>query len=137
MEPNHNSFNGASELPQPQEVPSGMPKEHMSAAPEHAPSPQPSSPQPGAPMQAVPSTPQYTPPMPDPAAMVSPVVGGAIGQQLIADDTDLIEKEWVIKAKAIVAHTKDDPYRQNEEMTKMKADYLKTRYNKDLKGSEG
>lgn len=51
----------------------------------------------------------------------------------IADDNDLIEKEWVVKAKQIVAATKDDPYRQNIEMSKFKADYIKKRYNKDIK----
>lgn len=54
----------------------------------------------------------------------------------IADDTDLIEKEWVIKAKHIVAQTAQDPYLQNKEMSKVKADYLKKRYNKDLKLAE-
>jgi hypothetical protein len=54
---------------------------------------------------------------------------------LIADDADLIEKEWVLKAKAIVAHTRKDPHLQNLEMTNIKADYLKKRYNKDLKTS--
>lgn len=54
----------------------------------------------------------------------------------IADDTDLIEKEWVDKAKQIVEHTKHDPYQQNNEMNKIKADYLKKRYNKDIKLSE-
>lgn len=52
---------------------------------------------------------------------------------LIADDSDLIEKEWVDKAKAIVAQTKDDPHLQNQEITKVKTDYLKKRYNKDIK----
>jgi hypothetical protein len=55
---------------------------------------------------------------------------------LIADDADLIEKEWVTKAKTIVMQTKDDPFTQNKEMTKVKADYVKKRYNKDLKMSE-
>lgn len=54
----------------------------------------------------------------------------------IADDTDLIEKEWVEKAKSIVEQTKHDPYLQNKEMGVMKADYLKKRYNKDVKLSE-
>jgi hypothetical protein len=58
------------------------------------------------------------------------------GTPHIADDIDLIEKEWVVKAKEIVAKTKDDPYRQNQEMSKVKADYLKKRYNKDLRLSE-
>ncbi|GAC1387722.1 MAG: hypothetical protein NVS1B7_2920 [Candidatus Saccharimonadales bacterium] len=51
----------------------------------------------------------------------------------IADDADLIEKEWVAKAKHIVDQTKDDPFNQTREINKMKADYLKKRYAKDLK----
>lgn len=54
----------------------------------------------------------------------------------IADDSDLIEKEWVDKAKQIVEHTKHDPHKQSKEMNVMKADYLKKRYNKDVKLSE-
>ena len=54
----------------------------------------------------------------------------------LAEDVDLIEKEWVNKAKAIVNHTKDDPRRQNTELNKMKADYIKKRYNKDIQVSE-
>jgi hypothetical protein len=56
----------------------------------------------------------------------------------IADDADLIEKEWVEKAKEIVARTSNDPFMQNIEMNKVKADYIKKRYNKDIKvlGSE-
>jgi len=63
----------------------------------------------------------------------SPAVSPVIDPALIADDTDLIEKEWVNKAKAIVERTKNDPHTQNKEMTKIKADYLKKRYNKDIK----
>jgi hypothetical protein len=55
---------------------------------------------------------------------------------LIADDTDLIEKEWVDKAKHIVEQTRHDPRQQNKEINTIKADYLKKRYNKDLKLSE-
>jgi hypothetical protein len=50
-----------------------------------------------------------------------------------ADDADLIEKEWVAKAKEIVAHTHGDPYIQNKEINKIKAQYIKKRYNKDIK----
>ena len=55
---------------------------------------------------------------------------------LMADDVDLIEKEWIFKAKAIVAQTKDDPYVQNKELSKVKAEYVKKRYGKDLKVSK-
>ena len=50
----------------------------------------------------------------------------------IAEDVDLIEKEWVEKAKHIVSTTRDDPSEQNLEISKLKADYMKKRYNKDL-----
>lgn len=52
---------------------------------------------------------------------------------IIADDSDLIEKEWVLKAKEIVARTKHDPYQQNKEVERIKADYMKKRYNKDVR----
>lgn len=55
------------------------------------------------------------------------------GIPAIADDTDLIEKEWVEKAKQLVDKTKNDPYVQNKEMSKFKATYIKKRYNKDIK----
>lgn len=48
-------------------------------------------------------------------------------------DKDLIEKEWVNKAKAIIAKTKEDPYKQNTELTMLKADYMKKHFNKTLK----
>lgn len=54
----------------------------------------------------------------------------------IADDIDLIEKEWVEKAKQIVEQTKEDPYKQNEVITQVKADYIKKRYNRELKTGE-
>ena len=54
-----------------------------------------------------------------------------------AEDSDLIEKEWVLRAKALVAKTKDDPHQQNQELSLYKADYIKKRYNKDIKVSEG
>lgn len=50
-----------------------------------------------------------------------------------ASDTDLIEKEWVERAKQIVDHTREDPYEQQKALSQMKADYMKKRYNKDIK----
>jgi hypothetical protein len=62
-------------------------------------------------------------------------ITGATLSGLADDDTDLIEKDWVLKAKAIVEHTKEDPHQQKSEISKFKADYLKKRYNKDIKVS--
>jgi hypothetical protein len=69
--------------------------------------------------------------------VTQPVSGASSTTQSMAasatDDTDLIEKEWVVKAKEIVERTADDPYRQSEELTAVKADYMKQRYNKIIK----
>lgn len=54
---------------------------------------------------------------------------------LVAADDDLIEKEWVEKAKAVIAETKDDPYRREEEVSKLQVDYLRKRYGKELGSS--
>jgi hypothetical protein len=51
---------------------------------------------------------------------------------LTADDNDLIEKEWVVRAKEIVSSTRQDPYQQNRSIMRLRADYLKKRYNKDV-----
>lgn len=67
----------------------------------------------------------------DPALSVTAVP--ASSHTLSAADVDLIEKEWVQKAKAIVAATQGDPFLQNKEINKIKADYIKKRYNKDIK----
>lgn len=54
----------------------------------------------------------------------------------IADDVDVIEKEWVQKAKTIVNEHKHDPYTQEKETSKLQADYLKKRYGKEVKTSD-
>lgn len=50
--------------------------------------------------------------------------------------SDLIEKEWVVRAKAIVQQTRSDPHLQTKQLGKFKAEYMKKRYNKDLKVDE-
>lgn len=49
----------------------------------------------------------------------------------IADDEDLIEKEWIESAKRIVAQTKGDPHAQSEEISAIKDDYKKKRFSID------
>lgn len=53
----------------------------------------------------------------------------------VDEKTDLIDKTWVEKAKQIVERTRDDPYKQSEELTIFKADYMKKRYGKTIKVS--
>lgn len=69
------------------------------------------------------------------APVSSPAAGGALNVQapVIADDVDLIEKEWVHKVKEIIAKTAKDPYEKSRQLTLIKADYLQKRYNKTIK----
>ena len=55
-----------------------------------------------------------------------------IGNPILANDDDLIEKEWVDKAKRIVAETQDNPHRRDEEVNKLQIDYLKKRFGREL-----
>lgn len=53
----------------------------------------------------------------------------------VASDDDLIEKEWVDKAKKIIADTRDDPHKREQAVGKLQADYLKKRYGRELGSS--
>lgn len=57
----------------------------------------------------------------------------ALDSPELANDVDVIEKEWVDKAKQIVKETVDDPHKQNHNVSVLKADYMKKRYGKDIK----
>jgi hypothetical protein len=77
--------------------------------------------------------PQPLPGAAQPTSAAARSVGMATAN-LAADPTnDLIEKEWVSKAKQIVEQTRDDPYKQSEGLTMVKMDYMKKRYNKSIK----
>lgn len=84
--------------------------------------------------------PPVLPVVPDPGAqqVVPPITdntqqGVVVTSPPVADDVDIIEKEWVDKAKSIVEKTKNDPRQQSTEVNALKADYLKKRYGKDIK----
>ncbi len=81
------------------------------------------------------------PPQPSPATLPAGQDPGrndaasttSTGAVPVLNDNDKIEKEWVNKVKQIVERTRNDPYRQNEELTVVKADYMQQRYNKTIK----
>ena len=103
--------------------------------PEHGPAPELSAAPSGMPASA--GTHFMTPPAAHAAATVTgataPLAASSSTAGLTAEDADLIEKTWIEKAKQIVAETRGDPYTQNKEINKVKADYIKKRYNKDIK----
>lgn len=104
------------------------------AAPEIAPlPPAPAASQPSA---AMPSIPLPVPPAAAPTALPATPAPVSASSPAVADDADLIEKEWVQRAKQIVEQTRTDPYLQNRELSAFKADYLQKRYNKTIKLGE-
>lgn len=83
--------------------------------------------------QASPGALPDVPPVSD-APVSSQPAGPTTGDApAIADDGDLIEKDWVVKVKQIVRATADNPYEQNLQFTKLKADYMQKRYGKSIK----
>ena len=85
-------------------------------------------------VSAIPTQPQQ--PLPPVQQQVPPNGAVTTSSPLIADDVDVIEKEWVDKAKKIVNATKSDPHQLDKEVSKLQADYLMKRYNKKLKVSD-
>ena len=72
-----------------------------------------------------------------PVAPSNPVANGQAvvvqdDSHIIAEDTDVIEKEWVDRAKKIISLTSNDPYIEAKEISKLKATYMKKRFNRDL-----
>jgi hypothetical protein len=113
-------------------IPAAPTAEEHPAAPEKTPAI-------GAPIPTYTAQTQASPPAAAPVFQHSPVpppAASAIATPAVADDLDLIEKEWVEKAKAIVAKTRSDPYNQNKEMNRFKADYMQKRYGKEIKLDE-
>jgi hypothetical protein len=55
---------------------------------------------------------------------------------LVAADEDLIEKEWVDKAKEIIQQTKDDPHTRSQKVNELQRDYLQKRYGKVIGASQ-
>lgn len=65
------------------------------------------------------------------------VVSSDSGQVTLSDEqNESLDQEWVNKAKDIVERTQGDPFTQANELSKVKAGYLKARYNKDIKNGE-
>jgi hypothetical protein len=68
-----------------------------------------------------------------PVVPSSPIVQDAsIGSPAVAADEDVIEKEWVDKAKKIIDETKDDPHSRTQKVNQLQKDYLRKRYGKEL-----
>lgn len=68
--------------------------------------------------------------MPQPSIPISD--GSAIGAPVLAADDDLIEKEWVDKAKQIITETKDNPYQREQRIGELQREYIYKRYGRKI-----
>ena len=81
-----------------------------------------------APKGVVPVTPVAAPVPVQPTS--APPQSQSTAVPLVAADEDLIEKEWVDKAKEIIEQTPDDPYTRTERVGELQRNYLQKRYGK-------
>lgn len=74
---------------------------------------------------------------PPPVPAEPPVAAQPVSDSpAVAADEDVIEKEWVDKAKKIILETPDDPHGRASRVNELQRDYLKKRYGKALGASE-
>lgn len=75
---------------------------------------------------AVPATQMTT------TSVVDDTTTASASAPLIAANNDVIEKEWVDRAKKIITDTKDDPNKREQQVGGLRKDYLRKRYGKEL-----
>ena len=71
-----------------------------------------------------------TPPAAQPAIPLPTTHKPLATASLPAADVNLIEKQWVNTTKKVVKANHDDPYKQKNEVSLIKADYVKKRFKK-------
>lgn len=107
------------------------------ASPEAKPVVPETAPAPAAPIPPAPVTPPASAaptPAPAPSAATPPAASApATTGPVIADDVDVIEKEWVDKAEQVVKANAEDPKKEEDAVEDLQIDYLKKRYGKDIK----
>lgn len=78
---------------------------------------------------AIPPVVSTVPPVnqPLPAPIAQPVQN-----PVAANDDDTIEREWVDRAKQVIAQTKDNPYAREKAIGELQRDYLMKRYGRQI-----
>lgn len=85
---------------------------------------------------AAPAYPVVTPQPIAPVPQADPVQLPANSNPIVAADEDLIEKEWVDKAKEIIQQTRDDPHARTLKVNELQRDYLQKRYGRAIGANE-
>lgn len=73
----------------------------------------------------------------DGPAVTNPLTASSYDSPMIAEDVDVIEKEWVDKAEAEVRRTADDPHAQEEAIETLQVEYMRKRYGKEIRREAG
>jgi hypothetical protein len=81
-----------------------------------------------------PQAPVQTPPVSMPVVLPQVSDDSAVqsSNPISANDDDVIEKEWVDRAKQVLAQTREDPYQREKAIGELQRDYLMKRYGKQL-----
>jgi len=116
------SYGGVEQVSQDQET-----AHEAIATPESAPSTQPTAP----PID------QQSVMIPDTAAPVIPIPtddsSSVVVSQSPQHNSDKLDKHWLERTKNTIVETKDDPFKQKNEVSKIQAEYIEKRFNKKLK----
>lgn len=59
-----------------------------------------------------------------------------VSSPLQADDNDNIEREWVELTKKVILENQGDPHALSDAVARLRQDYIKKRYGKDVKVPE-
>lgn len=125
--PQAESYDVPPNFASPETLPNASPERvEQRSAVELAPQPQP-VPLPMPAQVAIPVPPAPTPatPTPDPG----------VSNPIAANDDDVIEKEWVDRAKQVIIQTKDNPYAREKAIGELQRDYLAKRYGRQVGAS--
>lgn len=79
------------------------------------------------------ATPAILPSQQPPPTQTASTSGPSVSAPQIADDVDLIEKEWVSKIQEIIQKTHGDPFERARQIAFLKSEYLQKRYQKAIK----
>lgn len=85
---------------------------------------------------AMPTAPVLPAPILPTASSDDSAATGDDGAAMLANDDDLIETEWVNRAKKILDETKDDPYKREYEISKLQIEYIRQRYGRIIGQAE-
>ena len=135
MNPNRGEAPANFELPSQPPIPEGEAKQEQSVESPAA-RPETSGNKPLQP--ALPAIPDDLPAADQPVIAAPPqdITAPAREDKRAVDNPDHIEREWIDRVNNVVARTHEDPYLQKEQVSKVKAEYIKKRFNKQIKTDE-